>query len=76
MSHLNCGFGITCKCSHYDDIDAFCKSPMGLALPKHTYQCPKCSVSWKVKAMEPDTVTEHGQHIPGKRKCVEVGGML
>lgn len=72
----NHGFGIKCKCGHNDDIDNFTKTPMGLALPEHQYQCPKCSVSWQLRTIEPDTITEYGQCIPGRREIVEVGGML
>ena len=72
----NHGFCVTCKCGHSDDIDLFCKSPMVFSLPNGTYQCPRCQVSWRIDAVEPDRVTEFGQRIPGKRKIVEIGGVL
>ncbi len=41
---------IRCECGHEADIEEFCSTPVSGELPAGTYQCPRCSVAWRVGA--------------------------
>ena len=42
--------GIKCaQCGKTSDFDLFCKTEMGIELPKFHYQCPVCCAAFKVE---------------------------
>lgn len=72
---LGDGYGlwcITCKCGHRADIEAFCRSPRGVALPRNEYQCPKCFCAWTVRAVSEGWLSPDGHYLPPRRACVAI----
>lgn len=48
------GVGIKCaQCGQTSDFDLFCKTAMGIQLPKFHYQCPVCNAAFKIEKRPP-----------------------
>ena len=44
------GVGIQCAhCGQTNDFELFCKTNMGIELPKFHYQCPACHAAFKIE---------------------------
>lgn len=68
---LRCG-----QCSHEDDFDAFCRTPITGELPNGTHQCPKCRKAWRMEVVEPGWHSPSGYYIPPKRKAKQIPTIL
>lgn len=56
------GVGIQCAhCGQTNDFDLFCKTNMGIELPKFHYQCPACHAAFKIekRPVNHSTTTRH-----------------
>lgn len=69
--------GIQCAmCGVTGDFDLFCVSPLGLALPKNHYQCPKCHHAFSLVRTAPPTINQHGQILPPTLAVISGQGSL
>lgn len=60
-------YAIGCHCGHHDDIDLFTHSPSGKALPRDTYQCPRCYRAWRIEPVGQGWYTPEGLWIPPEK---------
>jgi hypothetical protein len=68
--HLTCG-----ACGHEADLDEFTRTPIGGALPKNIFQCPRCHIAIE-KRHGPARVLDSGFVMPGKVELVRVQASL
>jgi hypothetical protein len=69
---------ITCQCGHTADLDEFCQTPLFGQLPRGTYQCPACRVSWKRQESD-HRIIRHGSaatYVAGKVEIALVESRL
>lgn len=73
MIRLTCG-----HCGHQDELDCFCRTPIGGELPKGQYQCPACNIAWR-RVQSDYRMIQAGKErlfIPGKIQLVPCDGSL
>lgn len=69
--------GIKCgMCGQTSDFDLFCVSPLGLPLPKRTYQCPVCHSAFELKPVGKAMIYESGLQVPAPVAIVPIQGSL
>ena len=64
------GFGITCRCGHWDGYDEFMHDAQGAMLPAGEYRCPACGVQWLLRPTGPARILDNGLEIPAPREVV------
>lgn len=69
---MSSGMTITCgQCGTTSDIDAWTSTPIAGALPRGTYQCPKCRLAFERK-QAPGKRYPDGFYMPGPVSLVPV----
>jgi hypothetical protein len=71
------GVNIQCgHCRHTADLDLFTTTPVNGALPKGTYQCPKCQHAWRLVPQGKGTRHPSGLYIPPDIKVEPIPSFL